>query len=151
MREWIDRLSEAGAMGMGAAALTLSHLEPWTMSVDDFGDVGLRNFNLIIERLATREDNEIGGVDQARILYHLAYAPVQMRLGALMFLADTWPAGLDRVLSRVPADIEARVYRHNIMSSMMLFVRNTVSSSIFSPVRMHRVMAAAERAEEKKN
>lgn len=137
-------------MGLGAAALASSHFEPWTLSVDDYGDAGLRNFNLLIERLATKDHSEIGGVDQARILYHLAYAPVQMRLAALVFLAEAWPAGLDRVLSRIPADDEARVYRHNIMSSMVLFVRNTVSCSIFSPDRIHRIMAVSERAGQRK-
>lgn len=144
MRQWIEQLGEHGASGLAVSVAMLSSKEYWTLKPDDFSEEALGLFESVMERVrASRSD--VGGIRGAMVLEQLAYAPANLRLPTLVMLAREWPDGLDKLLSGVPHDNNAKLYRHNAVTSLVTLVAHAEQASLFHPARVERVSNAVKR------
>lgn len=144
MRQWVDQLGEYGASGLAISVAMLSSVEYWTLKPDDFSPEAMGLFESVMDRVrASRSD--VGGIRGAMVLEQLAYAPANMRLPTLVMLAREWPDGLDKLLSGVPHDNKAKLYRHNAVTSLVTLVAHAEQASLFRPDRVKRVENAIKR------
>lgn len=144
MREFIERLGERGASGLAMSVAMLSPRETWTLKAADFSPEAIGLFASVLEKVPASPP-DIGGIKGAQLLEQLAYAPPALRLPALVELARNWPEGLDKLLSGRPHDENAKLYRHNAVTSLVTLVAHAEQASLFHPDRIARVQKAVKK------